>query len=37
MITRAPVAIAVAAILACKPSKVRRLGSRGFVRIGVVA
>ena len=26
-----------AAILACKPSKVRRLGSRGFVRIGVVA
>jgi len=26
-----------AAILACRPSRVRRLGSRGFVRIGVVA
>jgi phosphoribosylformylglycinamidine synthase subunit PurL len=26
-----------AAILACRPSKVKRLGSRGFVQIGVVA
>jgi phosphoribosylformylglycinamidine synthase subunit PurL len=26
-----------AAILACKPSKVKRLGTRGFVQIGVVA
>ncbi len=26
-----------AAILACRPERVRRLGSRGFVRIGVVA
>ncbi|HJQ51953.1 MAG TPA: phosphoribosylformylglycinamidine synthase subunit PurL [Gaiellaceae bacterium] len=26
-----------AAILACKPSKLRRLGNRGFVQIGVVA
>jgi phosphoribosylformylglycinamidine synthase len=26
-----------AAVLACKPSKLKRLGKRGFVRIGVVA
>jgi phosphoribosylformylglycinamidine (FGAM) synthase-like enzyme len=26
-----------AAILACRPGRVRRLGSRGFVQIGVVA
>jgi phosphoribosylformylglycinamidine (FGAM) synthase-like enzyme len=26
-----------AAILACRPGRIKRLGSRGFVRIGVVA